>query len=137
MKKRVIVAMSGGVDSSVAALLLKEQGYDVVGVTMRLWSSEDDSKPKNNKRCCSVEDVEDARKVCDILGINHYHLNFENEFQKYVVDYFVNSYIEGKTPHPCLACNDKIKFDFLFNFGFFVYKPSTSDNNIKQSAPTI
>ena len=114
MKKRVIVAMSGGVDSSVAALLLKEQGYDVVGVTMRLWSSEDDSKPKNNKRCCSVEDVEDARKVCDILGINHYHLNFENEFQKYVVDYFVNSYIEGKTPHPCLACNDKIKFDFLF-----------------------
>ena len=114
MKKRVIVAMSGGVDSSVAALLLKEQGYDVVGVTMRLWSSEDDSKPKNNKRCCSVEDVEEARKVCDILGINHYHLNFENEFQKYVVDYFVNSYIEGKTPHPCLACNDKIKFDFLF-----------------------
>ena len=114
MKKRVIVAMSGGVDSSVAALLLKEQGYDVVGVTMRLWSSEDDSKPKNNKRCCSVEDVEDARKVCDILGINHYHLNFEKEFQKYVVDYFVNSYIEGKTPHPCLACNDKIKFDFLY-----------------------
>ena len=114
MKKRVIVAMSGGVDSSVAALLLKEQGYDVIGVTMRLWSSDDDTKPKNNKRCCSVEDVEDARKVCDILGINHYHLNFENEFQKHVVDYFVNSYIEGKTPHPCLACNDKIKFDFLF-----------------------
>ena len=111
MKKRVIVAMSGGVDSSVAALLLKEQGYDVIGVTMRLWSSDDDTKPKNNKRCCSVED---ARKVCDILGINHYHLNFENEFQKHVVDYFVNSYIEGKTPHPCLACNDKIKFDFLF-----------------------
>ena len=83
-KKRVIVAMSGGVDSSVAALILQNQGYDVIGMTLRLWSSEDDSEvgEVHNKRCCSVEDVEDARNVCDVLGIPHYFVNFEKEFQE-------------------------------------------------------
>jgi tRNA-specific 2-thiouridylase len=119
-KGRVIVAMSGGVDSSVAALLLKQQGYEVIGVTMRLWTVERDDLPRLSKRCCSVEDVEDARRVCQVIGAPHYVLNFEKEFQAHVVDYFVQEYDRGRTPHPCLACNDKIKFDFLLRRAMFL-----------------
>ena len=119
-KGRVIVAMSGGVDSSVAALLLKEQGYEVIGVTMRLWTVERDDLPPLSKRCCSVEDVEDARRVCQTIGVPHYVLNFEREFQMHVVDYFCREYDRGRTPHPCLACNDKIKFDFLLRRAMFL-----------------
>ena len=119
-KGRVIVAMSGGVDSSVAALLLRQQGYEVIGVTMRLWTVERDDLPRLSKRCCSVEDVEDARRVCQVIGAPHYVLNFEKEFQAHVVDYFVQEYDRGRTPHPCLACNDKIKFDFLLRRAMFL-----------------
>ena len=119
-KGKVIVAMSGGVDSSVAALLLHREGYDVVGVTMRLWSVERDDVPASQKRCCSVEDVEDARRVCHEIGVPHYFLNFEKEFQRHVIDYFVQEYDRGRTPHPCLACNDKIKFDFLLRHATFL-----------------
>lgn len=117
---RVIVAMSGGVDSSVAALLLKNQGYEVIGVTMRLWTVERDDLPNLSKRCCSVEDIDDARRVCQTIGVRHYVLNLEKEFQKYVVDYFCQEYERGRTPHPCLACNDKIKFDFLLRRAMFL-----------------
>ena len=119
-KGRVIVAMSGGVDSSVAALILKQRGYDVVGVTMRLWTVERDDVPAHSKRCCSVEDVEDARRVCQAIDAPHYVLNLEREFQDHVVEYFVREYDRGRTPHPCLACNDKIKFDFLLRRAMFL-----------------
>ena len=113
-KQRVIVAMSGGVDSSVAAVILKEQGYEVIGITMRLFpTTGDDSLTKQNHGCCTLEDVEDAREVCSILDIPHYLLNFEKEFQQFVIGYFVKEYEKGKTPHPCVACNDKVKFNFL------------------------
>lgn len=113
--------MSGGVDSAVAALLLKQRGYEVIGMTLRLWSTDDpDGNNARNNRCCSVEDVDDARNVCNMLGIPHYFVNFEKEFQEHVVDYFISEYDSGRTPHPCLACNDKIKFDFLLRRALFL-----------------
>src|SRR3972149_5821848 len=106
---RVVVAMSGGVDSSVAAALLLEQGYEVVGVTMRLWTLDNPAAARPHRRCCSVEDTDDARAACDEMGIPHYVLNFEREFAAGVVDHFVQEYSRGRTPNPCLACNNKPK----------------------------
>src|SRR5581483_9363179 len=106
----VVVAMSGGVDSSVAAALLQRQGYNVIGITMRLWTQEDAEASRYHKRCCSIEDTADARAACDVLGIRHYVLNFERDFAESVVDYFVEEYSRGRTPNPCLACNDRVKF---------------------------
>ena len=111
---RVVVGMSGGVDSSVAAALLKEQGYDVIGIMLRLWSEdvEDDSDPAENK-CCSLESVADARKVASMLGIPFYVVNVEQPFRETIVDYFYEEYAAGRTPNPCLRCNRHIRFTLL------------------------
>ncbi len=110
VKDRVVVAMSGGVDSSVTAGILARQGYDAVGISMRLYSTPQDSYSKS---CCSPDDLFDARAVADSLEIPFYVANYEEEFQKRVISYFVEEYRRGRTPNPCVACNDHLKFDIL------------------------
>ena len=105
--------MSGGVDSAVAAGLLAREGYEVVGITMRLWTHEDPLAPRYRRRCCALEDIDDARAAADTLGIPHYVLNMEEEFSRRVVDYFVEEYQRGRTPNPCLPCNEHVKFRAL------------------------
>ena len=105
--------MSGGVDSSVAAYLLKEQGYDVIGVTMQIWQEEDVCTVEENGGCCGLSAVEDARRVAAALGIPYYVMNFREEFQKNVIDYFADSYVNGQTPNPCIACNRYVKWEAL------------------------
>lgn len=111
-KKKVVVGMSGGVDSSVAAYLLKKQGYDVIGVTMKLWQGDKEYEEKEGG-CCSLSSVDDARRVCEKLDIPFYVLNFKDSFKENVIKYFVQEYIDGKTPNPCIACNKHLKFDEL------------------------
>jgi len=108
-RKRVLVAMSGGVDSSIASAILKDEGYEVIGATMKIWPKEHCGKYKK-KACCSLKDIEDAKKVCNILDIRHYVLNFEKVFREQVIDYFTREYLSGRTPNPCIICNEKIKF---------------------------
>ena len=117
---RIVVAMSGGVDSSVAAAILKEEGHEVIGMMLRLWSEtgdiEDDGivRVAQNK-CCSLESVDDARRVARMLDIPFYLVNVEQEFKENVVDYFYQEYVAGRTPNPCLTCNRHIRFTLLLN----------------------
>lgn len=112
-KKKVVVGMSGGVDSSVAAYLLKEAGYDVIGVTMQIWQKEDEDVVSENGGCCGLSAVEDARRVSQRLGIPHYVMNFRDEFQDKVIRYFMEEYLAGRTPNPCIACNRYVKWESL------------------------
>lgn len=111
----VVVAMSGGVDSSVAAALLVEQGYNCIGIMMRLWAEVSAGEGSTNK-CCSLESVNDARRVADDLGMPFYLINVEQPFKQQVVDFFVAGYSNGLTPNPCLECNRHIRFDYLLNY---------------------
>lgn len=111
--KRVVIGMSGGVDSSVAAWLLKEQGYDVIGVTMQIWQDEAEEVLEENGGCCGLSAVEDARRVARQLEIPHYVMNFREDFRKAVIDYFTAEYLAGRTPNPCIACNRYVKWEAL------------------------
>ena len=114
MKEKVVIGMSGGVDSSVAAFLLKEKGYEVIGITMQIWQPDKEFEEKEGG-CCSLSAVDDARRVADKLDIPFYVLNFRDIFKTKVIDYFVEEYMVGRTPNPCIACNKYIKFDELLN----------------------
>ena len=123
---RIVVAMSGGVDSSVTAVLMAEQGHDVVGITLQLYDHGAAIRRKN--ACCAGQDIDDARRVADRIGIPHYVLDYESRFREQVIDEFVDSYVAGETPIPCIRCNQTVKFRDLL---------STARRGPNSTAPSI
>lgn len=109
--KRVLLGMSGGVDSSVSAILLKQQGYEVIGITMKLWEGDEEDQEGS---CCNLSSTLDAKRVCDIIGIPHYTLNFKEEFRNKVIDNFICEYANCRTPNPCIECNRYLKFGAMY-----------------------
>jgi tRNA-specific 2-thiouridylase len=120
MRERVVVAMSGGVDSSVAAALLKTQGYEVIGITMCFSAYGGNLADSMNKKptCCGIQNIEDARRIAHKLGIRHYVLNMQKYLEEYVIKDFCLEYLKGRTPNPCIRCNQYIKFDILLKKAF-------------------
>lgn len=114
-KGKVVVGMSGGVDSSVAAYLLKKEGYDVMGVTMQIWQDDYNEEERTGEGCCGISAVDDARRVAETIGIPYYVMNFKKEFKENVIDYFLNEYKNARTPNPCIACNRYVKWEALLN----------------------
>ncbi len=112
-RARVLVAMSGGIDSSLAAVLLHEQGYEVIGITMKTWDYASSGSSKKETGCCSLDSINDARNLAVTLGFPHYILDIRSEFGNYVINYFTDEYIAGRTPNPCVLCNTHIKWDAL------------------------
>src|SRR5437899_2333831 len=110
---RIVVAMSGGVDSSVAAALLAEQGHDVIGLSMQLYDQTDPHRTFGS--CCTLDDLHDARRVAAVVGVPHYIMNFERQFDEQVVSNFVREYAAGRTPLPCARCNSDLKFSTLLD----------------------
>ena len=111
---KIVVGLSGGVDSSVAAYLLKQAGHEVIGVTMQIWQEEENLVQEENGGCCGLSAVEDARRVAHMLDIPYYVMNFRSEFKEAVIDYFVAEYMAGRTPNPCIACNRYVKWESLY-----------------------
>lgn len=114
-RPRVVVAMSGGVDSSVAAALLVEQGYEVIGMMMRLWSEPGDGTAVRLNRCCTPDQMADARRVADLLDIPFYVVDVQDHFRQTIVQFFIDEHVQGRTPNPCLECNRQIRFTYLLN----------------------
>jgi len=112
-KGRVLVAMSGGIDSSLAAVMLHEEGYEVIGMTMKTWDYASSGGTKKETGCCSLDSINDARNIAVNLGFPHYIVDIRSEFGDYVIDHFTNEYLNGRTPNPCVLCNTHIKWDSL------------------------
>ena len=112
-KGKILLAMSGGIDSSIASILLHDMGYEVIGITMKTWEYESSGSSKKETGCCSLESINDARNIAVNLGFNHYILDIREEFGDYVIDYFTKEYMKGRTPNPCVLCNTHIKWEAL------------------------